>query len=139
MTREWQLTRHDHLVLPDAVYYQAIWAVRDLARMEHRLDELEREIEDGQVGSPDFSTMVSDNRKDYGSVRPVEDLAVQAAQLQHRVEAIKGALGEVPEAYRDPIMNSIVLKTNNVKAPNKMWRIWKQRFLFDAATRLELV
>ena len=39
--REWQQTRQREYVMPDAVYYQSIWAVRDLKRMEHRLDELE--------------------------------------------------------------------------------------------------
>ena len=32
--REWQQTRYRDIVLPDAVFYETIWAVRDLERME---------------------------------------------------------------------------------------------------------
>ena len=39
MSKEWQQTRYKHLVLPKEVYYQSVWAVRDLERMEARLAE----------------------------------------------------------------------------------------------------
>lgn len=32
MSRQWQQTKYKNLVLPEAVYYQSIWAVRDLQR-----------------------------------------------------------------------------------------------------------
>ena len=40
LSREWQQTRFKKYVLPDAVYYQSLWAVRDLERMEERIKEL---------------------------------------------------------------------------------------------------
>ena len=43
MSREWQQTRFKEFVMPDAVYYQSIWAVRDLQRMENRLHEIEHD------------------------------------------------------------------------------------------------
>lgn len=36
--REWQQTRFKSICMPDAVYYQSIWAVRDLHRMEERVN-----------------------------------------------------------------------------------------------------
>ena len=42
MPREWQQKRYKQFVLPDAVYFQCVWAVRDLYRMEKRIEELER-------------------------------------------------------------------------------------------------
>ena len=42
--REWQQTKFRDLVLPDAVYYQSIWAVRDLYRMEEQLMNMEQDI-----------------------------------------------------------------------------------------------
>ena len=45
--REWQQTRYRDIVLPDAVFYETIWAVRDLERMEEQVKELTREINSG--------------------------------------------------------------------------------------------
>lgn len=40
MSREWQQTKYTEFLMPEAVYYQTLWAVRDLERMELRLREL---------------------------------------------------------------------------------------------------
>ena len=40
MSREWQQTKMQEYVMPYAVYYQSLWAVRDLERMEIKIREL---------------------------------------------------------------------------------------------------
>lgn len=138
MSREWQQTRFKELVMPDAVYYQSIWAVRDLQRMENRLKELDEDIADGGMRSTNLS-IVSDHRQNYDEVRPTEKRALEKANLETRVEAINSAMNVVPPVYRTMIMDNIVLKANVKGFPNKLWRIWKQRFLFNVAKNLSLM
>ena len=59
MSREWQQTRFKEFVMPDAVYYQSIWAVRDLRRMENRIREIDRDVSPSYDGS-----LVSDRCRD---------------------------------------------------------------------------
>ena len=51
--REWQQTRDSAYVMPYAVYYQSIWAVRDLARMEEKLKEIKASGEGATVFTGD--------------------------------------------------------------------------------------
>lgn len=51
MAREWQQTKLREYLMPNAVYYQSLWAVRDIQRMEMRINELSAEkdtVGDGQ-------------------------------------------------------------------------------------------
>ena len=134
--REWQQTKFKELVMPDAVYYQTIWAVRDLKRMEDELREIENDINTGSVPS---TSIVSDGTRMYSVSRPTEFKAVQKVQLEKRVEAIRGALETVPLAYRQFILDNITKQKSYECFPNKLWRIWKQRFLFNVAKNLELM
>jgi hypothetical protein len=135
MSREWQQTRFREFVLPDAVYYQSIWAVRDLWRMEERLKELRHEIESGSFGGG----IVSDSRADYGRVKPTEKKALEKALLESRIEAIRNALEVVPESYRDYILDNVMSKKDAKTFPTKIWKLWKQRFIFNVAKNLSLI
>lgn len=134
--REWQQTRFKDLVMPDAVYYQTIWAVRDLGRMEEKLNDMERTI---RMRSAFPNDIVSDSVKDYSAVKPTEKAAVERAVLRMRIDAIKSALNDVPQVYRQFIMDNIVKQKSYKCFPNKLWRIWKQRFLFNVAQNLEIM
>ena len=136
MGREWQQTRFKEFVMPDAVYYQVIWAVRDLQRMEDRIKAIARDVETGAIHS---ASLVSDGNNNYSEIRPTEKTALEKAMLESRVKAIRSALDLVPEAYRSFIMDNIVLKTSVKAFPNKLWRVWKQRFLYNAAQNLSLI
>ena len=134
--REWQQTRFKDLVMPDAVYYQTIWAVRDLDRMEEKLDKLDQDIKQGSIST---TSLVRDGEVDYHSRKHTEDKAIEKALLEMRVNAIKSALMKVPPMYRQFIMDSIVMHKGYGCFPNKLWRLWKQRFLFNVAKNLELM
>ena len=136
MTREWQQTRNKEIVMPDAVYYQTLWAVRDLRRMEGRLAVLKQEIESGPVQA---AGVVSDRKGGYSDKRPTEDLAVEKAMLEARVQAIHNALQGIPIVYRGYILDNIILHRQQSSFPNKVWKMWKQRFLFDVAKNLSLI
>ena len=136
LVREWQQTKFKNLVMPDAVYYQCIWAVRDLDRMEEELRNIEQDINSGDIKS---TSIVSDGINSYSVSKPTEFKAVQKAQLEKRVEAIRDALDTVPFAYRQFILDNIVKQKQYKCFPNKLWRIWKQRFLFNVAKNLEMM
>ena len=133
MSREWQQTRLPEYIMPNAVYYQSLWAVRDLERMESRLEELE---DSNSVGTKSF---VQEKGKGYSGGSTVENTAMEAAILQERVDAIRNALLIVPERYRDTIMGSILFNDNISVYPSRMWKIWKQKFLFHVAKNLSMM
>ena len=135
MGREWQQTRFKEFVMPDAVYYQSIWAVRDLERMEGRLVELRDEVEHGSFGG----SIISEGKNDYTSIKPTEKKALEKAMLESRVDAINHALDIVPDRYRPYVIANVMLKKSGRDFPNKIWRIWKQRFLFNVAKNLSLI
>lgn len=136
--REWQQTRFRELVMPDAVYYQTIWAVRDLERMRARVKELEHDERTGNIQSYN-ALNVNDTNRDYGSIRPTERHAVEKATLEARIEAIDKAIRTVPPVYRNFILENIVMRKSVKTYPNKLWRVWKQRFLYNVAVNLNLM
>ncbi|WP_251617105.1 hypothetical protein [Senimuribacter intestinalis] len=133
MSREWQQTKYKEYVMPDAVYYQSVWAVRDLERMENRLAELEQEeIAGGR-------SIVSDRTSNFVLYRPTEEKAVERAVLRERIRGIHAALNMVPEEYRSFILSNLILKNTGKAFPNKLWRYWKQRFLYMVAKNLSMM
>ena len=133
MSREWQQTKYKEYVMPDAVYYQSVWAVRDLERMEYRLAELEQEERAGGRSS------VSDRTSNFVLYRPTEEKAVERAVLRERIRGIHAALSMVPEEYRSFILSNLILKNTGKAFPNKLWRYWKQRFLYTVAKNLSMM
>ena len=132
MSREWQQTRMSEYVMPNAVYYQSIWAVRDLERMEQRLKELNRAaMQEGDIG------VLMEREAGYKESK-VERRAMEAAILSERVEGIKNALGDIPERYRKCIVDNIDYN-EPVKYPGKLWKLWKQKFLYGVAMNLSLM
>lgn len=112
MAREWQQKRQREYIMPDEVYYQTLWAVRDLGRMENQLLLME---EEGKYGT-------------------IENLS-----LQSRVNSIKQALQDVPDIYREPILRNIKLRYTGSEFPDMMYKIWKQRFLYNVAKNLSII
>lgn len=134
MTREWQQTKYTEYVMPDAVYYQSLWAVRDLKRMEERLREI-KEDESVIKGR----SMVSDNQGRKGLCQPTEKCALERLVLEERIFGIRKALETVPEKHRSFILNNIILKASGKGYPYKMWSFWKQRFLYYVAKNLSIM
>ena len=59
--------------------------------------------------------------------------------LEKRIGAIRTALDTVPPAYRQFILDNIILQKAYKCFPSKVWRVWKQRFLFHVAKNLALM
>ena len=134
MSREWQQTKEKEYVLPDAVYYQSLWAVRDLYRMEERLNEI-----NGEKGERGKSGSVVRECSSTGTLwKPTEDHAMEKVNLEERISAIRNALSVVPEYYRTEVLDNIIMKNPGTSYNNKVWRQWKQRFLFHVAKNLSI-
>ncbi|MBQ1484239.1 MAG: hypothetical protein IKG59_06255 [Firmicutes bacterium] len=134
MSREWQQTKMTKYLLPDAVYYQSLWAVRDLQRMELRIREMDKEGTSARA-----SSIVKDGSADYSGDSQTERKALERAILEERVEGIKKALSSVPSCYRSFILSNIIMKDSGKAFPDKLWRLWKQRFLYDVAHNLSMI
>ena len=135
MAREWQQTKQKEYVMPDAVYYQSLWAVRDLNRMEHRLEEINNDR-----GEREKSGSFVHEPEQKGTLwQPTEEQAMERVILEERIKAIHEALSIVPEIYRPYILSNIILKKSGSDFPNKFWKIWKQRFLYYVAKNLSLI
>ncbi len=133
MSREWQQTKYKELVMPDAVYYQSVWAVRDLERMENRLAELEQSEFGGGT------SIVSDRPNHFVLYRPTEEKALERTVLRERIRGIHAALALVPEEYRSFILSNLILKNSGKTFPGKLWRYWKQKFLYNVAKNLSIM
>ncbi len=121
-------------LMPETVYYQSIWAVRDYQRMKGRLDILLSNPEKSKS-----SSLVKESVESYGSYRPVEDKALEIAVLKERVEGIRNALLIVPPEYRSYLISNIVMKNSGKSFTNKAWRMWKQIFLYQVAINLSIM
>ncbi len=136
MAREWQQTRFKEYVLPDAVYYQSLWAVRDLGRMEERI----RELSESRDSMEKSGSILRENVLSHGIRRsPTENAAVERAALEERVRGIQDAIAGIPDVYRSYVLSNIILKNPGNAFPNKLWRIWKQRFLYEVARNLSIL
>lgn len=136
MAREWQQTKMTEYVLPDPVYYQCLWAIRDLERLENKLSELEEDIKAGVKGK----AYVNEGRRDYCDVKPTEINAIEKVNLERRINSIKKAFAGVPDSYKGYVMDSILNKVSPKKRyPDNIWKIWKQRFVYSVAVNLNLI
>lgn len=139
MPREWQQRRYKQFVMPDAVYFQCLWAVRDLYRMEQRIEELE-EKKPVKPGGFYGELNVSDQGIYYGDGSlNGEDQKAELQALKRRVGLIREALDAVPEEYHANILGNIILRTPSRAYPGKMWKYWKQRFLYMVAKKFAMI
>lgn len=121
-------------LMPEAVYYQSIWAVRDYQRMKSQLEQMLSSPEKTKSGS-----LVEERFSSYGTYRPVEDKALEIAVLKERVEGIRKAFVQVPPEYRSYLISNIVMKNSGKNFNNKVWRMWKQIFLYQVAINLSIM
>lgn len=132
MAREWQQTRFREIVMPDCVYYQTLWAVRDLGRMEERLAVL-------NLTPRQRADMVAEGKAPYYAGKTDKNVHYEKQILRTRITAIRQALGTVPAEYQPAVMTSICERTSHPPFTNKAWKVWKQRFLFRVAKNLSLI
>lgn len=131
--KEYQLKRVKSYLLPEAVYRQALWAVKDLNRMKERRSFLNDSIE-----NLSSSSTVSTIRGSQYSDRVGKE-AAEIANLSFRIDAIEQALTEIPEVYRSGILNKLAfgIPYGDMFHTNT-WKKWQQVYLYHVAVSLNL-
>ena len=132
--KDYQLKSIKSCKLPEAVYRQALWAVKDLPRMKEKLMELEEMLD----GLP--SAYVDTPRKSSGTVSDqTAQLASRMANLAFRIQMIEGSLQAVPAVYRDGILGKLAygIPYSDCFHANT-WKRWQQVYLYQVAMELHL-
>ena len=131
---EYQQKKMKSFLLPETVYRQALWAVKDLPRMRQKLMELEQSLDSishMDVGMPRSS---GGKPSDLTALR-----AGQIVSLGMRIRVIEEGLNMIPEKYRDGILDKIAygVPYSDLCHPNT-WKKWQQVFLYHVAVGLQL-
>lgn len=129
--KEYQLRRNPAVVLPSAVYYQCIWVVKDMERLE-RVARAGFRAE--MVGEPEHRYGA-----DEGNLACV--LLPEQEEAAFKLDCIHRALLLIPEEYREGILTNIQNRGSGYGdyAHENTWKKWKQRFIYALAVNLKLV
>lgn len=134
--KDYQQKRMKSYVMPQTVYRQALWAVKDLERLRNKLAEMKQ---DAYVLDGFDLTMPSSGRG--GRVCDVTgSKAVEIANLVRRIEAIELAFMTLPQEYRRGIEEKLVYgRPYDQWAHSNTWKHWQQVFLYHVAVNLQLL
>ena len=135
--KDYQQKRMKDYVLPQPVYRQALWAVKELLRLKNKLSELRR-----QAYSPGERNLLKPC-VGYGSGFVCDSTgknAVEIANLSCRIDAIVSAFDSIPEKYRSGVENKLVydIPYSDDYHPNT-WKRWQQVFLYNVAVNLHIL
>jgi len=133
---DYQQNREKNYTLPQCVYRQALWAVKDLNRLKQRYKELEEQA--SYIRSIDFSSSVP-----IAGVMHVSDntsyLAMDLARISKRIEAIEDAFLAIPPKYEEGIRNKLIYDIPYTEEYcMNTWKKWQQIFLFTVAMNLHI-
>lgn len=127
--REYQPKKDGPYRLPKAVYYQALYAVRDYDRLRREYDDILHASASLSDGQP----------RGTGIGDPTERKVERLLQLGDRITAIERALAMLPEEYRKGVLNSIRYQSPYPYiAGRETWGKQRRRFLFFVAQNLGL-
>ena len=132
--KEYQQKRLKPYLLPEAVYRQALWAVRDLPRLKEKLENLE-----ASIGNESCAVIeIPAGKNGFLSDRTGKQ-AGELAELSMRIGAIEEALQEIPAPYRKGILDKLAygVAYGDEFHPNT-WKKWQQIYLYHVAQGLRL-
>ena len=135
--KDYQQKRMKEHLLPQPVYRQALWAVKDLLRLRSRLSELRR----AAYAVAERNLLDRCVRSGGGFVcDSTGNNAVEIANLSCRIDAIVSAFDAVPEKYRAGIENKLVYDVpySDDFHPNT-WKRWQQVYLYNVAINLHIL
>ena len=132
--KDYQQKKMKSHVLPQPVYRQALWAVKDLLRLQERLEELRRDAY--AVGERKIQWYGGGYKGGF-VCDATGGKAVEIANISWRIDAIVRAFDSVPEKYRKGIENKLVhdVPYDDQCHPNT-WKRWQQVFLYNVAENL---
>lgn len=116
--------------LPKAVYYQALYAVRDYDRLRAEYDDILHASAAPPDGLPHGS----------GSGQPVMDKAIRLNAISAKLTAIERALSCIPPEYRRGVLDNVRYQAPYpYVACYRTWSTYRRRFLFGVAKNLRLL
>lgn len=126
--KEYQSVKRKELVLPREVYYECVWIVRGM-------DRLERMVTDG-IPEERANGVIRADRTSEGN--EVWEFAREEAFV--RLMAIRSALEVIPECYREGVLRSVMERGGRTPegAHENTWKRYKQVFLHELAKQLAL-
>lgn len=134
--REYQQKKMKPYLLPETVYRQALWAVKDLPRLKAALDDAVYS-EDSLPSVTFDKERVKEEQGKYMDV--TGNSAVRAAMLSMRIDSIEGAFSAIPEKYRKGIKLKL---TRGIAFSDAFhintWKKWQQIYIFYVAKNLGL-
>ena len=127
--REYQPKKNNPYWLPKAVYYQAVYAVRDYDRLRDEYNSILHE-----------STGISDGQpRGTKAGNPTENKVERLADTHRKICAIDNALHLLPEEYRNGVFNNVRYQSPYPYiAGVATWSRQRRRFLFLVAKNLHL-
>lgn len=127
--REYQVKKNNPFWLPKAVYYQALYAVRDYDRLCREYQDILFESAPPADGQPRGTRMGA----------PTEQKAERLAEVSEKLDAIERALEQLPEEYRKGVFDNIRKNTAYpYTAGRATWARHRRRFLYHVAKNLHL-
>jgi len=125
--RNYQPTKNNPYRLPHNLYMQMLYLVRDYDRLKaERTDIL-------------FSTPVHDGTGHTSGISsPTENKAVRLVVLDMLCDKIQSVLDEIPEEYRQAILNNICYGSPYpYTAHRNTYSYWRTKLLYSLAKKLD--
>ena len=133
---DYQLRREKNYLLPQTVYRQALYAVKDLIRLRKKLSYLNDDV--NSIASRDPSYIISGG----GAVSDLTgNRASEIALTEARIRAIEEAFLNVPEKYRAGLKDKLIydVPCGNLGYSVNTWKKWQQVLLFHVAQNLRIL
>ena len=127
MPRDYQPQKNNPYYLPQPVYRQVLWLIRDYFRM---VEEYDNAIWDSP-GPPDGQPR-GNNIGD-----PTEREAARRAAIYERIHAIEQSRFIIPEQYREAVWNNIQFHEKYPEHYSKnTYSKWRIRYIYTVAKKL---
>jgi hypothetical protein len=133
---DYQLKREKTYLLPQTVYRQALYAVKDLERLKKKLLYMEEDA--AGISSSDPSVIMSRG----GAVSDITgNRASEMALTESRIEAIETAFERVPPKYRNGLKDKLIydIPINKLGYSVNTWKKWQQVLLYHVAVNLNIL
>ncbi|MBR6473111.1 MAG: hypothetical protein IKS99_05240 [Firmicutes bacterium] len=134
--KDYQRTKENSYLLPQAVYRQALYAVKDLIRLKRKLFYLREISDDLKVSDPSEIMMKG------GAVSDVTgNIATEISLTEDRIMAIERAFRKLPEKYREGIIDKLIYDVPYDEGLHciNTWKKWQQVLIYYVAVNLNLL
>ena len=133
---DYQQKRLTGYVLPQPVYRQALWAVKDMERLKERLAETKKNAY--AVSERDYFGYSSAGAGRLSDKTGIS--AVELTVLSQRINASERAFAMIPDEYRDAIADKLM---RGIPYPDyahsNTWKKWQQILVYHVAVNLQLL